>query len=139
MKLIESNDYDLIGTILHNKTVVKMIGYDDIDTSYQYILIEDKELIGCFQVRPVTKCVLEGHVYILPEYWGTEKPQQAVLEMHEWIKKQGYTKIFTKVPANHVRSLKLAHKLKYKACGAIEKGIVFNNQLVTLYLFEFEV
>lgn len=111
-----------------------------VKTDFTYLLIKDEEeLIGCFQVKSFTNTVLEIHSFILPKFWGTDTVQQAVYAGHAWVKDEGYLKTHTRVPATCVHVLKYLQKSGYKCCGMIEKGIIHNGILVTLFFYEFEV
>ncbi len=143
----ETTDYELIKTIVTNPDLLRLSeGFDadsktiTIDNSWIYLLIKDDDnLVGCFRLKEMTKAMIEGHIHILPTYWGNELTKEAVVLGHKWIKEQGYLKVFTFVPANCIHVLKFLHKLDYKICGSIKNAIVYRNILVTLFLYEFEV
>lgn len=104
--------------------------------SYLEILNEAEETIGLFSIREMTKLCIEGHIAILPAYWGTGLPQQAMEVGFDYASSLGYTKIFTMVPSVCIHVLKFLQKLKFHTCGSIEKSYIYNNHLTTLFLFE---
>ena len=111
-----------------------------IDHSFQYLLIKNgKDVLGCFQIKRMTNTILEVHAFILPKYWGNPLVKVGVDSAHLWIKKQGYLKTFTQVPSNCTHVLKFLQKINYHCCGMIEKGIIHNHLLATLFFYEFEV
>lgn len=149
MLRIESNPkLKDISDIITNPVLWKLTyGQDEPDAvnmkiipAGDYLLIRDQynDRVGCFMIKELTKTILEVHVFILPEFWGQRSLEAAKIG-HRWAKEQGYLKTFTKCPGNCFHVLRYLERAGYKACGLIEKGIVYNKTLVPLLLFNFDL
>ena len=144
--LHESTDYIKLTEIITNPKLFKVTyGQDknpnwEIDKTFRYFLIkQDEDTLGCFQIKEMTKFVLEVHIFLLPQYWGTEISLEAAKVGNDWIRDQRYTKAFTRVPANAIHVIHFISKLGYRACGMLDKAIIYNNTLVSIFFFELEV
>jgi RimJ/RimL family protein N-acetyltransferase len=112
-----------------------------VDLSFDYLLIQDEdqdnEVLGLFQVRSLTKIILEAHIYLLPKYWGKDYAKRSVLALFEYVRTQTrYHKVLTDVPASCKHVIKLMKKIGAEQCGYIKEGVVYNNTLQTLLLFD---
>src|SRR5258708_6609714 len=80
-----------------------------VDTSFNYLLIKDNEHIyGCFQYRKFTGILIEGHINIIPEYWGSKVSLEAMKLGIKWLENNTNShRIFTDVPiiCEHVHRL----------------------------------
>jgi len=147
IKITESTDYKLIRSIIVDPKLFPVVsGTSDnrhgfmVDKSYRYLLAtQDSVPVGLVQIKEMTKTLLDVHIFTIPAYWGTKIPEEIVTEGHKWIKEQGYLKTFTKVPGVCTHVLGFLERVGYKCCGMIEKGIVWNQTLCSLFFYEFEV
>lgn len=105
----------------------------DLKQKEWLLVLEDHFIIGCIEIREVTKQCLEVHIYVLPEFWS--KSKEFVATGYAWAKEQGYKSIFSSVPENCIHMLRFVHKVGFEAVGSIKNGIVYNGHLVTLFLF----
>jgi RimJ/RimL family protein N-acetyltransferase len=144
--LQESTNYDLLTKIITEPKLFKVTyGQDknpnwEIDKTFRYFVInQEDEILGCFQIKEMTKFVLEVHIFLLSRYWGTAISLEAAKIGNDWIREQRYTKAFTRVPANAIHVIKFVSALGYKACGMLDKAIIYNNVLVSIFFFELEV
>ena len=112
-----------------------------VDESLEYIVaFWDHEPVGLWTLHPITNLVVDAHIAMIPKYWGTEVIQKAMEAGYKYLKEETeYTKIFTSVPSNCLHMIKFVTKWKYKACGIIKDGVIYNNQLVDLLLFETDI
>jgi hypothetical protein len=147
MNIELATDMELVRSIITTPKLYEAVSGKEIpvaefkvDLEYQYLIFkQDDKVLGCLQIKPLTKLVLDVHIFILPENWGTGIVKEIAHEGHKYIKELGYTKTFTRVPSNCMHVLHCLQKIGYTSCGMIEKGIVFNKTLVTLFLFEREL
>ncbi len=147
IELKETQEVDVIKSIMTNPILFRLtngksanINDFQLDETFQYLVCKkEEEIVGLLQVKALTKVVLEVHIFLLPKYWGKKVSYEVADAGHKWVKEQGYLKTFNRVPANCIHVLKFLQEINYKVCGMIEKGIIHNNCLVTLFLYEFEV
>ena len=143
MFLEETKDEESIKHVMCNTMIFKLANDQDIepheykvDWSSKYLLLQDYERIyGLFRIREFSKITLEAHIYILPEYWGKPVGVKAVKKLEKYARSRGYRNIFTTVPITCVQVLQFLQKVNCKVCGKIDKGIIFNNELVDVILF----
>lgn len=109
-----------------------------INPAFEYLIaINDNYLCGMFSIRKVTNRVLEGHIRILPRFWKTEIPSLALNKACEFVKEyKDCSKVITTVPSNCYHVLKFISNHEFKQCGEIHEGIIYNNELVSLLIFE---
>jgi len=112
-----------------------------VDQTYKYLLIkEDDNILGCFQTREFTRILLEAHIYLLPDYWGKQCSLESLKALINYVKlNTNYQKILTDVPevCKHVRNL--LHKIGAEKSGYISNGVIYNNKLMGLYLYSYNV
>lgn len=105
----------------------------NIDGKDFLVIENEKEIVGCFEIRDFTKVCLEAHIFVLPRYWKLSLEVVALGE--QWARKNHYKSIITFVPLNCVHMLKFIDRIGYKAAGTISQGIVYKNYLVDLFIF----
>lgn len=107
---------------------------------FHYLHIKNGiKTVGCMQVRTLTRILLEAHIYILPEYWGTGISDRASEVGFEWAKSQGYYQVFTDVPKECTHVIRLLKRVGWVQCGHIKDGIIFNNKLQDLKFFCYDL
>lgn len=107
-----------------------------IDRSFDYhLIIKNAEVLGCFQTKEMTKLVREVHICLLPKHWGIGISLEAAKCGNEWLRENGYTQAWTKVPANAIHTIHFLNRIGYTSCGMIEKAMVFHNYLVSIFFF----
>ena len=94
-----------------------------------------KSLIGLFSYREVSKICIEAHIHILPEAHKKGYGKEAVTEGLKYFKSIGAHKIVTYVPMNCSHVLKFMKDNDFEACGSISEAIIYNNELVSLFVF----
>lgn len=113
-----------------------------VDASFQHLLIENeaKQIIGCFQYRCTTSVLVEIHINILPEHWGSKCGLKATLKALKWLKNHTeFKKAWTDVPVVCIKILELMKEAGGVPCGIIKQGCVYNNELTDLILFERDI
>lgn len=142
-----TKDYETIHSIITNPLLFKLtygqvqdVSTFCVDRAWQYILIKNDDVIlGCVQCQEFNAIILEVHIFLLPEFHGTGIVKELSESAHGFIRELGYRQVFTKIPSVCTHVLKCVQNLNYKCCGMIEKGVVYNNILCTLFLYNFEV
>lgn len=111
-----------------------------VDNSWNYsIVCNFNNIVGLIQHRPMTKMTVEVHPYVLPKYWHTDMSTLLIESVHKYVAKQGFKNVFSTAPANCTRALKFAKKVGYIPCGMIKDGVVYNNYLVSLILYNYTI
>lgn len=113
----------------------------EVDTSYLYLLAKDDlgNIVGCVQMHEFNKTTMEIHLFVLPLYWKKGYVKSIAKLGHKWLKAQGYIKAFVRVPATCLHIQQCVVTNGYKSCGQIDKGIIFNGTLQTLFLYDIEL
>lgn len=147
LTLIDTKDGDVLSKILSDKQLFKLTngrdkGSDEslIEDNFNYKIIKsDDDVVGCFRYRSISNTTLEGHISILPKYWNTGVPQESVKQGMLWAKENKYLKLFAPVPSSCIHMLQFLQNLGFTCCGMIKDGVIYNNQLATLFFYEIEV
>lgn len=110
-----------------------------VDAYFDYLLVEnDKQAIALFSIKAITRILLEAHIRVLPEY---RKDAIEIVNLGlRYIKEStDFKKLMTFVPANAINVIKFCEKVGWKFSGGIQKAIIYNNELVSLFLFEHDL
>lgn len=148
--IFPTENQDILLPILRNPKLFKLTNGQDsriplekvqIDSTFTYLAIALKDkVIGYFSLKTLTHMIIEGHIAILPEYWGTAISAQAMEEGAQYIfDHTSYRKIVTFTPGNCTKVINLLKKCEYKQSGCIQEGIIYNNQLTSLLIFELDL
>lgn len=118
-----------------------LIGEFYTDHSFDNVLIKvDDKPAGLFQFKRFSNLTIEGHINLLPEYWGKEISINAIKEGVKWLSANTeYSKLLTDVPLfceNVHRLLKLSG---FKPCGIIKMGCRYGSQITDLILYEYDI
>jgi RimJ/RimL family protein N-acetyltransferase len=143
----KTDNKELIKQIITEPTLWKVMygqGNDlnnfNVDTTFDYLLIEDSEkgVVGLFQIRALTKMLVECHAYILPEFWGKGLSETASQSGFEYLRNNTkYLKCFTDIPedCNEVRTS--CERIGWKKIGTVENGVIYNGRLQKLDFYEY--
>ncbi len=108
-----------------------------VSPGFEYLIcMRDRQVIGMFSIKKVTNLIFEGHIRILPKYWKTVFPKEALDQACKYISSLGCTKVMTTVPGNCHHVLRFLESNSFKRCGEIHEGIIYNDELVSLLYFE---
>ena len=149
MNITEIHDSNIIKRIVTNPLLFKLHGFAGFVEDYEpnlhnddiwlHIIQDDKD-IGLVQLEPITAITANSHVYILPEHHGSGIALEAVREVREYIKeKLRFKKIICTVPFDCGHVVKFNNKVGFTPCGLIHNGVIYNNRLQDLIIFEIEV
>ncbi len=107
------------------------------DPAKQYLVIkDDHHLVGLFTIRHVTHKLVEGHIRILPSYWGSKMSIEATHMLLKWLKDNTEAiNLITHVPANCFHVKRFLDKLGTKVVGLIPDGIIYDHELVDLLIY----
>lgn len=112
----------------------------EVDKSFDYLLIkEEDKVLGMFQVRELTRILMDAHIYMLPEYWGKDYSVSAINTLREYFQHSNYHKLMTDVPQCCSHVIRLLKKAGCKQCGYISDGVIYNNKLMGLLLFSLDI
>ena len=131
--LIPTKDVDLIWTL----SGIEIL---DIDLKHDWLVIkEEYKLIGIFEINPLTKISGLLHLNILEEYQNQGIAIKAFNALIKYLKTTNYKQIIGSIPEKNKKIMSIVNKTKGKCCGSIKDGIIFNNELQDLLLFQLEV
>lgn len=138
IKSIITNPYLYQLTYGQNATPVEEF---KVDQTFTYLLIhEDEKIKGCFQLRELTKVLVEVHIYILPQYWGTDTSIDASFAGFKWLLlNTPYRKVFTDIPEDCTNVIDLVKRVGWKQFGSLDDGVIYNNRLQTLLFYSYNI
>jgi RimJ/RimL family protein N-acetyltransferase len=147
MILIPTTDKELIKSIITEPTLWKLeygqgmnIEDFEVDESFTYLVIrENDDILGIFQTREITRILVEAHIYLLPKYWGKDYSSRALNALFRYYEHSNYHKVITDVPQCCSHVIRLLKKTGCKQCGYIDKGVIYNNKLMGLLLFSYDL
>jgi len=147
IKISPTKDKELIKSIITEPTLWRLQygqGMDikdfKVDESFDYLLIEENSFIlGLFQTREITRILVDAHIYLLPQYWGQDYSSSALDALFRYFKNTNYHKVITDVPKSCSHVIKLLKKIGCKQCGFIDNGVIYNNKLMGLLLFSYDI
>lgn len=107
-----------------------------VDSSFEYLLVEkNNKLVALFSIKRITYILVEAHIRLLPDY---RKDAIEVVNLFlRYIREcTEFKRLMTQVPANCINVIKFLEKMNCKFCGGVQKAIIYNNELVSLFFFE---
>ena len=108
--------------------------------NYYYSIIHDKQVIGLFETKPFNKITLDAHIYILPKYQDGQLSVKAVKAGQEYFKENtDIHNIITTVPVSCSYVHRFLSKTDFKATGQISDGIIYNDQLQNLIIYQLKI
>ena len=146
-----STDLESIKRILFDKKLAELTHDDlsppDIDTfaldsNTLYLLAysDNNDLVGMFRLTHLTGCVIIVHIHVLPSFWGTgvgDEMADTLLEKSKDVPNARKLVAFVPKTATKVTSLLFRHRFNF--AGILKKAVMFNNSLVDLHIFEFDL
>lgn len=146
MEVIVCKDYRLIEAIIKNPILWQLMGHIEDPDKYEvpkdrtWLLASDEEdIIGLMELHPMTAITYIAHIHIRPKYHKTGKSLQVVEATKEYLKKTHIKNIITTVPLVCTHVIKLMNKTGFVVQGSIKDGIVYDNRIQDLLLFQLKV
>lgn len=136
--LADPKIYQMVNGTPYTKPFDKTYLEELREKGFKFLVIyHAEEVIGVFSFREVTKLLIEAHIHILAEYHTKGFGKQAVEAGILWFKENTSLKqLVTYVPSNCFHVLKFMQSNNFIACGSIKDGVVYNNTLVSLFIFQ---
>lgn len=121
----------------HTNDISVPIEQITIDPTFEYLKLTHKgELIGFWAIKPVTKLVVEAHIFCLPKFSKTDILKKAIKATSFYVlKNTSYKKVLCYVPNNCTHVIRLVSSLEFHLDGLIQDGIIYQNKLVDLLIF----
>jgi RimJ/RimL family protein N-acetyltransferase len=145
--ITETKDKELIKSIITNEHIWELAGYSGNKDEYEpdltntWLKIElDRVLVGIFKLRKFTEITVDGHIHILPEFRNKIIANDAIKESRKYLKeKSNYKNVITTVPISCEHVMKLMDRVGFKVCGAIHNGIIYQDRLEDLIVYELTI
>ncbi len=142
-----NDDYEISSIILQPKLWKMTYGQGclveefEIDKTCNYLgVIYQNELAGMFQLKEFNKITVDAHIYILPKYQNGLLSLKAVKACKEYLQENSdIYKVITSVPYECHYVHKFLAKTEFKPCGLINNGIIYNNNLQDLILYQLTI
>ena len=104
------------------------------------VAYEDDVTIGLMEIKAFTRITCNAHIHILPEFHKTGKSLEVIDATRQYLKEHTeYINAITTVPIRCEHVIKLMEKAGFVVQGLIKDGIVYNNILQDLILYQLKV
>ncbi len=114
--------------------------YEPDSRMIHFLIHDDTNIYGLFEVKEFTKITAELHVHIIPKYWGTGISTKAGAAMADWFRNN--TQIRTLVtyrPASINHMERNLIRCGMKKTGVIPNGIVWDGVLTDFYIYTIDL
>lgn len=145
-----STDWDLIKSIITHKDLWSLtVGQDKTrnpetfvpDMSFVYIVayFNDKPA-ALGQIKYFNKVTLETHAHVLPEFQKENMTVELCNKMINFVKNNSTAQKLLVTTPNICRHVTiLLNKLGFNQFGLLSKGIIYNDKLVDLLFYEYNL
>ena len=107
------------------------------DTGIWLEASELKQPLAIFQLLEQTKIVGNLHAHTIKEHENKSIHRKVMPEVLDWIRQNtGYEKVIGTVAEGNIKVRAILAKHAFRVCGIISNGIIENNQLQNLLIFE---
>ncbi|HEY3527386.1 MAG TPA: hypothetical protein VGK47_14410 [Nitrososphaeraceae archaeon] len=148
MKIKQTKNVDLIRSIVTNPILWKQAGHDGDPIFYTPYLgniwligQKDNKNVGLLELKQITAITYEAHIRILPEFQGTGESVEFAQNVRKFIKNscKNIHNLVCHVPMECKYVINFLSRLNLKVNGLIRNGIIYNNTLQDLIIFQLEV
>lgn len=109
------------------------------DENTHYVVgidIETGRTIGAVSLKRFTDLMLEAHIYVLPEYWGSGASSAFAQKVYlEIFVPSEYNKLMTYTPSSCTQVINFLESFQFKKVGEITDGLTYMNEIVDLYIY----
>lgn len=145
-----TTDLDLIKSIITHKDLWSLTGGQDKtlnpdtfvpDMSYAYIIAYNNDKPAALgQIKYFTKVTLETHAHVLPEFQKERLTVELCNKMIEFVKQNSSAQKLLVTTPNICRHVTiLLNKLGFKQFGSLSNSIIYNDKLVDLLFYEYNL
>ncbi len=130
--------------IIHQTTNVALIrqtsGFEPNMSNIWLIINFRSKAIGLFELQEVSKIASIVHMHIISGYQKQDLGLLAFKKLVEYLSLHSKIKtLIGTIPAKNSHIMSIVNRTAAKCCGNIPNGIIFNNELQDLLLFNLEV
>ncbi len=145
INFIETNNKEEIERIVKNPIISKLLSLSD---SYEpdfnnekfYLIHKESLVIGITTLKKFSNITYDAHLILLPEYHGRGLATKVGYKFFKFVKKNTIiNNLITSVPLEAKHGHKYMERLEFKVIGLIKNGIVYNNKIQDLILYQKEV
>lgn len=106
-----------------------------------WVVIKDNKYeVGLFEIQELTKITGIVHFYIKPEVRNQGYGKKMCPLLLRFAKeKTGFRKLIASIPAYNIPMIAVMKHTDFKCCGAVRDGIIWDDRLQDIILFEIEV
>lgn len=110
------------------------------NTEHKYYLIEESNnIIGMFEIQPITKITGILHLHIKEHYQNKGLAIKAFNKLLEILKNGSIKQLIGTIPEDNKNIMSVVNKTKATYCGKLTNAIIYNNRLQDLLLYQLEV
>ncbi len=123
-----------------NPHIIRSVFNFEPDLEHEFIIInKDTKIIGMFEIQPVTKITGILHLHIKQEYQNQGIASEAMKKLVASLKQTNYKSLVALIPASNKNIMSIVNKTKAKCCGLLQDGIILNNVVQDLIIFQLMV
>ncbi len=125
-----------------NPIVINRIYQLDVNIRNKYLLILDEDIktyIGLFEIQPITKITGILHMHVSPEFQKKGNGIKAFNALMDYLKDKEFKQLIGTIPVKNNKIMSVVNKTEAKCIGLIRDGIIFDDVLQDLALYQIEV
>lgn len=101
---------------------------------------ESNVLYGGLELRPITDRLVDIHIHILPEFWGTEIAGEFAKECIQWAKANTQIKYaVTETPSVCKNVISFLNEMGFQRIHVFKNGVTYNKKAADLLIYRYNV
>ena len=111
------------------------------DTYFLMGISDDKQTIYAgLEIKPISDRVVDVHVHVMPEFWGTNVSDEFVENCIEWVKTNTEIKYaITETPSCCEQVLNFLDKVGFKRIHIFKNGVTYHGEAADLLIYRYDV
>jgi hypothetical protein len=123
-----------------NIQVIKSVYDLEPNLTHEWLLIiKDNNIVGMFEIQPLSKITGIVHLHIKEEFQKQGVAIEAMNALTEYLKPTPIKQLIGSIAVKNKHIMSIVNKTKARCCGLISNGIIWNNELQDIALFQLEV
>ena len=115
--------------------------YPKNDVKYYVYMDEEKgTIVGMIALSILTDKMLDVHIYILPQYWGTQISQDCASTTLGYLRDEtNFNVLLTACPAQCIHAQNFIERVGFKKSAILKKAMTYAGKLQDLHQYVFNL
>lgn len=123
-----------------SKLLIQSVYPVEIVDTHDYLMMhQEGQVKGLFEIQPITKITGMVHMHIKEEHQNQGIGIDAFNALLMYLRGRQYKQLIGPIPEHNTRIQSIVNKTLAKECGRIKDGIVYDNKLQDLILYQLEI